>query len=132
MSGLPSVRQFFFRLDASFGAAVLALLLPAVLPLAGLAAEATPAPVSYHRQIRPILQANCQGCHQPAKPEGGYVMTDVALMTSPGDSGSAGVVPGRPDESHLIAQITPDANGQAEMPKSGKPLAAADIALIRL
>ena len=25
------------------------------------------APVSYYKQIRPIFQAHCQGCHQPAK-----------------------------------------------------------------
>ena len=95
------------------------------------AAEANPPPVSYHRQIRPILQANCQGCHQPAKQEGGYVMTEVALMKSAGDSGSVGIAPGKPDESHLIVQITPDASGQAEMPKSGKPLVAAELALVR-
>ena len=53
--------------------------------------------MSYHRQIRPILQANCQGCHQPAKQEGGYVMTEVALMKSAGDSGSVGIAPGKPD-----------------------------------
>ena len=32
--------------------------------------------VSYYHDVRPILQANCQGCHQPAKNKGGYVMTD--------------------------------------------------------
>ncbi|MCX7430859.1 MAG: hypothetical protein NTY17_07645, partial [Planctomycetia bacterium] len=131
MSGLPSVRPTFFGLNVPLAGAVLALLIPAFEPLEATAAEATPPAVSYHRQIRPILQANCQGCHQPAKPEGGFVMTDVALMAKPGDSGSVGIVPGRPDESHLIAQITPDSSGQVEMPKSGKPLAAADIALIR-
>ena len=34
-------------------------------------------PVSFTKQIRPILQANCLGCHQPAKARGDYVMTDV-------------------------------------------------------
>lgn len=88
------------------------------------------APVSYHRQIRPILQAHCQGCHQPAKPEGGYVMTEVARMFASGDSGSPGIVPGKPAESVLVSQITPDSAGVAEMPKDGKPLPAADIELI--
>ena len=37
--------------------------------------------VSYYKQIRPILQAHCQGCHQPAKAKGGYVMTDFGLHT---------------------------------------------------
>ena len=58
-------------------------------------------------------------------------MTEVALMKSAGDSGSVGIAPGKPDESHLIVQITPDASGQAEMPKSGKPLVAAELALVR-
>jgi WD40 repeat protein/mono/diheme cytochrome c family protein len=104
--------------------------------LAGLAAVATAAanddrpPVSFFRDVRPILQANCQGCHQPAKAEGGYVMTSLAGLIAAGDSGSAGIVPGRPAESYLVSQITPDAAGHAEMPKEGKPLASAEIELI--
>src|SRR5579871_1179114 len=43
-------------------------------------------PISYYKQIRPILQANCQGCHQPAKAKGEYVMTDFARMLGTGDS----------------------------------------------
>jgi|688.fasta_scaffold35091_2 mono/diheme cytochrome c family protein len=97
--------------------------------VAASAAEA-PAPVSYHRQIRPIFQAHCQGCHQPAKAEGGYVMTDVPKMFGAGDSGSAGIVAGKPADSVLVSQITPDASGHAEMPKDGKPLAQADIELV--
>ena len=37
-------------------------------------------PVSFYKHIRPILQANCTGCHQPAKPLGGYVTTDHASL----------------------------------------------------
>jgi WD40 repeat protein len=97
-------------------------------------AAAAPDPaaaVSYFRDVRPILQARCQGCHQPAKAEGGYVMTEVPRLFSAGDSGTAGVVAGKPDESHLLAQITPDAAGGAEMPKGAAALATAEIALIR-
>jgi len=89
-----------------------------------------PAPVSFFRQVRPILQAHCQGCHQPAKAEGGYVMTDPARLLAAGDSGIAGVVPGKPEASHLIAQILTGPDGKAEMPKVGKPLAAADVDLL--
>ena len=35
----------------------------------------TPEGVSYYKQIRPILQQSCQGCHQPAEPNGGLVVT---------------------------------------------------------
>ena len=97
-------------------------------------AEDAPAgtpPVSYHRQIRPLFQAHCQGCHQPAKPQGGFVMTEVARLLSAGDSGAAGVVPGKPDESRIVELITPDAEGAAEMPKQAKALGAAEIELVR-
>jgi mono/diheme cytochrome c family protein len=55
-----------------------------LLPIVALAAPAEKdkddpnAPVSYFKKIRPIFQAQCQGCHQPAKAKGGYVMTDFA------------------------------------------------------
>ncbi len=91
------------------------------------------APVSYYKKVRPILQANCQGCHQPAKPKGNYVMTDFARMIEGGDDakdhGDKAIIPGDPAKSHLIAQITPK-NGEAEMPQKKPPLAEKDIALI--
>jgi len=42
-------------------------------------------PVSYYEQVRPAFQAKCQGCHQPAKARGGYVMTEVAALLAGGD-----------------------------------------------
>lgn len=107
---------------------LLAVALPARAERPGGAASG--GPVSFFRDIRPLFQAQCQGCHQPAKAEGGYVMTDAARLFAAGDSGVPGVVSGSPAESHLVAQITPDADGHSEMPKGGPPLAAADIALI--
>ena len=87
--------------------------------------------VSFFKDIRPILQAKCQGCHQPAKPEGGYVMTTLQSMTIAGDSGRIGIVPGKPEKSFIIDQVTPDADGHAAMPQSGQPLVASEIDLIR-
>src|SRR5260221_10085982 len=74
------------------------------------------APVSYYKQIRPIFQAQCQGCHQPAKDKGGYVMTDFKRLLAAGDGGKPAVVPGKPEQSFLYQQIVPK-NGEAEMPK---------------
>ena len=37
--------------------------------------KAATSPVSYYEQIRPLFQAKCQGCHQPAKAKGKYIMT---------------------------------------------------------
>ena len=84
--------------------------------------------VSYYKEIRPILQAHCQGCHQPAKAKGGYVMTSFELLLEGGETDVA-IVPGEPQSSHLIEMITP-VDGKAEMPRDKPPLAAQDIALI--
>lgn len=86
--------------------------------------------VSYFKQVRPLFQAKCQGCHQPAKPLGEYVMTSFDTLLAGGETGDAAVVPGKPDESYLIDLITP-VDGSAEMPKKGKPFAEAQVALIR-
>jgi WD40 repeat protein/mono/diheme cytochrome c family protein len=88
-----------------------------------------PATVSYYQHIRPIFQQHCQGCHQPAKALGGYVMTTHAALLKEGDKEQPGVVPGKPEESYVIDEITPK-SGKAKMPKGKPPLAASDIALI--
>ena len=86
--------------------------------------------VSYHKQIRPLFQANCQGCHQPAKPLGDYVMTSFDKLVAGGETGDAAIVPGKPDESYLLDQITP-VDGEAEMPKNADPLSDEEVALVR-
>ncbi len=105
------------------------------LPAAGAApggAPAAPAPVSFYKQVRPILQSSCYGCHQPAKDKGSYVMTDFAKLLAGGDSGDAAIVAGQPDKSALIEQITPKkGEPSADMPKGKPALAASDIDLIR-
>src|SRR5207248_2574878 len=82
-----------------------ALSLPALLiTLPLLAAEPDkkdeqPETVSYYRHVRPIFQQNCQGCHQPAKAQGEYVMTGYAELLKAGEKHGPGVVPGQPDKS---------------------------------
>src|SRR4026208_851534 len=61
------------------------LLLPAVALAVEKDKDDPNAPVSYFKKIRPIFQANCQGCHQPAKAKGGYVMTDFAKLLKGGE-----------------------------------------------
>ena len=86
--------------------------------------------ISFHKQIRPLFQAKCQGCHQPAKAKGKYVMTGFEQLLKGGSSGDLAIVPGKPDKSYLVELITP-IDGQAEMPSKGDPLHATEIALIR-
>src|SRR4051812_22370839 len=87
-------------------------------------------PVSFHSAVLPILQANCQGCHQPAKAGGKLDLTAFKNLLTEGESGSKAIVPGKPGDSYLLEQITPT-KGEAAMPKEKPPLSAADIALIR-
>jgi len=97
----------------------------------GTAAEAdSPERVSFYEQIRPIFQARCHGCHQPAFDNGKYVMTDFTRLTQGGESEVAAVVAGKPEESNLVALIT-STDGKAEMPKGKAPLTPAEIELIQ-
>ena len=109
---------------------LLSLSLLSLISFSGNAAEESPQPVSFYQDIRPIFQANCVGCHQPSKNNGDYVMTDFQRLLAGGEDAIA-IVPGKPDESHLIEEITPDADGDAEMPKKNDPLHEIEIALIR-
>ena len=93
-------------------------------------AAAKPSRISYFKSIHPIFQAHCQGCHQPAKSSGDYVMTAFDQLIMGGESESAAIVPGKPDESYLVELITP-VDGEAEMPQGKAPLSDQDVALIR-
>lgn len=111
---------------------MLALSGPAAAQPAADASGDEPAPrkVSYARDVEPVLRSQCQGCHQPAKPQGQFEMTSFAHLLAGGESGTAAIVPGKPDESYLVELITPH-DGKAEMPKKGPPLSDTEIDTIR-
>ena len=88
-------------------------------------------PVSFHKQIRPILQANCFGCHQPAKARGDYVMTNFDKLVAGGSSGEAAIVAKHPEQSKLIADVS-IVDGKATMPPEGrKPLSESEVELVK-
>ncbi len=93
------------------------------------AAGSPAAKISFDKQVRPILQAKCLGCHQPAKAGGGYVMTAFESMLKGGESEEPAITPGKPAESRMVSMITPH-DGKAEMPQNKPPLAASEIELI--
>ena len=94
------------------------------------APEAGKSQVSYYKDIRPIFQANCQGCHQPAKAKGDYIMTDFTKLLAGGDSDEPAIIAGQPDKSQLLELITP-VDGKAEMPQKKDPLHETEIALVK-
>ena len=83
-------------------------------------------PVSFYRQVRPILQRHCSGCHQPAKAGGELLLTSYEGLKKGGDQGE-GFVPGKPDESLLIDNISGD---EPLMPLKADPLKPEQVALI--
>jgi WD40 repeat protein len=91
-------------------------------------AEDAPAkPVSYYRQVRPVLQRHCSGCHQPAKDGGKLLVTSFADFQKGGESG-AGFVPGKPDDSLIVQYISGE---KPEMPRGADPLKPEVVTIIR-
>lgn len=88
-------------------------------------------PVSYYREVRPLFQQHCQGCHQPAKAQGSFVMTTYPTLLEKGDTDKPGIVPGKPEESGIVFQITAQDGKPPAMPKGKDPLPEKDVALIK-
>ena len=84
----------------------------------------TSEPVSYFKQIRPVLQRQCQGCHQPATKQADLMLTSYESFKAGGHSGPA-FVPGDPDKSLVMAYLKGDR--QPRMPLGGDPLTAEQI-----
>jgi WD40 repeat protein/mono/diheme cytochrome c family protein len=103
----------------------------AIWGVASLARAADEKPVSYYRDVRPILQTHCQGCHQPAKAAGGAIVTTYADLLKAGESELPGVTPGEVDDSNLLLQIVPEGDVPPKMPKGAPPLKDVQVELIR-
>jgi hypothetical protein len=95
--------------------------------LLSVAATLSAAP-SFSRDIQPILQKNCQGCHQPASKMSGLDLTTFEGFAKGGKRGPAFVAE-RPDESVVIRYLT--AGLQPQMPLGQPALPASDIALVK-
>ena len=65
------------------------------------------AEIDFSRDIQPILAENCYHCHGPDAPaRKGKLRLDVRdAALAPAGSGYASIIPGKPDESELIARI---------------------------
>ena len=71
----------------------------------------------FQTKIQPLLNEHCLRCHGE-KSEGGLSMLSRQAMLAGGDSGSAAVVPGRPEQSELVARIR-SSDEDLRMPPSG-------------
>ena len=85
------------------------------------------AAASYTRDIRPILQKHCQGCHQPASKASDLDLTTFAGFAKGGRRGPAFTA--NPADSLVVKYITGDA--QPRMPVGGAPLTADQIQVFK-
>jgi len=104
-----------------------ALVALAVVLVGGRAQGQAGKPISYKRQIAPILAANCNACHSGPGAQSGLTTSTHAALLKGGRRGKA-VVPGDPGASLLVQYI--DGSRQPRMPIGGA-LKTAEIALIR-
>ncbi|HTM49269.1 MAG TPA: c-type cytochrome domain-containing protein [Bryobacteraceae bacterium] len=84
-------------------------------------------PVSFVRQIKPILARQCLGCHQGASRQGDLSLAAVKDIKTGGKKGSA--LAGAPEKSLLVSYLTGEVKPQ--MPFGGKPLPDDQIELFR-
>jgi hypothetical protein len=95
-------------------------------PLGVLAAD----PVSFKKDIAPVLQDRCFACHGPKKAEGGYRVDSFERSTKAGDSGIVAFVAGKLDDSEAFRRIT-STDESERMPLEADPLPADTIALFK-
>jgi len=89
-----------------------------------------PTPVSFIRDVAPVLMDRCLNCHDEASAKGAYRLDTFEQMLVPGDSGRTPVVPGRPEEGSLYALLITD-DPDDRMPRKGDPLEPAALTVIR-
>jgi hypothetical protein len=81
-------------------------------------------PVSFQRQVQPVLEKRCAPCHQGKTPAGGVLLSGAGWVGS-----SQALVAGDPAKSLLLAVISGE---KPRMPKTGPPLKADEIALLEV
>ncbi|MBK5292469.1 MAG: hypothetical protein JJE04_12440 [Acidobacteriia bacterium] len=86
------------------------------------------ADTSYFKDVRPILQKQCQGCHQPSMKSSDLDLTSFVALGQGGKHGPA-FSPGKPDDSLIVKYV----NGslQPRMPLGLPALPPEQVAVIR-
>ena len=108
---------------------VAALVSPAMMARG---ADDAPAPTEeqarfFEREVRPVLAEHCAKCHGAEKQKAGLRLDSRAAMLEGGESGPA-IVPGKPEESPLVAAVRHEG---PKMPPKSKLAATQVEALAR-
>src|SRR4051812_19479152 len=55
--------------------------------------------------VLPVLARHCLKCHSEKSPKGGLDLRSLSAMLRGGESGEPALVPGKPEESHVVRQV---------------------------
>ena len=92
--------------------------------------QASNAPVSFAKDIQPILSQTCMPCHAGGKDaKGSYDLTCYAGVMSSGSDSIPNVIPGNADSSIIYLRLTGTVPPQ--MPKGRPALSATQLANIQ-
>ena len=99
-----------------------------------LAADGTPEPVRFNRDIRPMMSDTCFHCHgfDPKSRKGGLRLDIREEALKAGKSGEIAIVPGKPEQSEIIKRIfSTDAEDVMPEKEAHKTLTPAQKELFR-
>lgn len=85
----------------------------------------------FAKDIGPIFAKNCLECHGPEKQKGKLRLDGKDTAFKGGDSGMAGIVPGKSADSRIYKVITLPKGHDDIMPPKGEPLSKATTDLIK-
>src|SRR5579862_5997983 len=81
-----------------------------------ISALAQNAPITFSKQVLPLLQARCMGCHGGPSPASGYSMETRDRLLAGGRHGAA-ITPGKGAKSQIVRYMTGDL--KPKMPPDG-------------
>jgi hypothetical protein len=87
------------------------------------------APVSFRKDIAPLLQRRCAACHGEESAKGGYRLDTFKRLSKAGDSDLTPIVPGKTKDSELF-QLLIEKDANDRMPQKADALPAREIALV--
>src|SRR4051794_24327461 len=91
--------------------------------------------VDFARQIKPLLERSCAGCHGGEKPRGLFRVDGREALLRGGASGEPAIVPGRSEESPLVAYVSGKVLDEEMPPRAQRErfpaLRADEVALLR-
>ena len=85
----------------------------------------------FAKDIGPLIAKNCLECHGPEKQKGKFRLDSKEAAFKGGDSGLAGIVPGKSADSKIYKAITLPKGHDDIMPPKGEPLSKANTDLIK-